>query len=283
MPDDALTRLPDGVIEFDGYAVPPPRCDWEYALDDVGVRYRRGLIALRLRPGQWPFAYHDPDFEHRFRRGRGDPVPPECGVASIRVAPDCDDYSWRNEYVLARPSRTVPHHADASLTLWVRPQGMGGMVTRCSVHLDLLEATYRIEHLHPALPDEVKQQAETKAAKLLAFLLAEVKNRDGATERPLQVADRVRERRHRPGAWREPAPRNGHPGWSREVGDGIHYLFVVQMGNGHWRWAVCQHDGRTEALNTRPCGDADDLEQAKALADAAEVPSASPTPQRPAA
>lgn len=257
------------VVEFDGYAAPPPRGEWQYALDGISVKYRRGLTALRLRPGQWPYAYTDPKREHEARREWGPPVPPECGVASIRVAPDCDLRGWHNEYVTVRPSRKVPHHATATLRLWVRPQGMGGMVTRSNVHLDLLSTTYRIKNLHPALPDQVKQQANTKAAKLLAFLAAEVNNRDGKNTRPDTVADRVRARSHRPGAWQKPDPRNGKPGWSREIGDGDHWLLVVQTRDDRWRWAMCQHNATTDTADRLPHGDATDIDHAKALADAA--------------
>lgn len=48
MHDDAVADLPGGVIEFDGHAAPSPRCDGcEYAIDNWGVRYRRGIQSLK--------------------------------------------------------------------------------------------------------------------------------------------------------------------------------------------------------------------------------------------
>lgn len=263
---------PASVLEFDMYAAPPPRRDWEYALDNTGIVHRRGMVARRLRPGWWPFAYEDRDREHLFRRRIGPPVPVECGVATVRLAPDCAVYAWGNEYVHVRPSHTVPHHAEASLTLWVRPHGLGGVVTHCDVHLDLLANTYRIEGLNAAVHDDVTKQAEMKAAKLSAYLAAEVKNRDGDRRRPVTVADRVQERRERPGQWEEPDPRNGKPGWTRDVGDGDRHLMVVEVADG-WRWAVCPYD-RTEILAR---GTADDGGTAMAQADAAATGSQSRT------
>ncbi|QXJ25929.1 hypothetical protein AGRA3207_007498 [Actinomadura graeca] len=255
---------PDRVIQFDMYAAPPPKGEWGYTLDQYGIIYRRGLIAQRLRPGWWPFAYADADHEHHARRGTVPPVPVECGAAPVRLAPDCAVRSWGNEYVTVTPSRTMPHHAAATLTLWVRPQGAGGMVTRCRVHFDLLATTHHIQHLHPALPEEVSTQAQVKAAKLTAYLAAEIKYRDDGPRRPATADDRQHQRRHRPGQWQEPDPRNGSPGWSRDVGDGTRWLFACPAG-GRWRWAVCQYD------ESRPLvtGQAADALEAMALADAA--------------
>jgi hypothetical protein len=259
------SEFPDRVVEFDMYAAPPPSSDWDYALDDHGVVYRRGLVAQKLRRGWWPFAYQDPDREHRWRREIGPPIPVECGAASVRLAPDCHRSAWRNEYVTVRPDRTVPHHAAATLTLWVRPRGLAGLVARCAVHFDLQAGTYRIARLHQALPSEVHAQATLKAEKLTAYLTAEVTNRDGDRTRPATVAERVRERQHRPGPWEEPDPRNGRPGWSRHVGDGVRYLFVCQVTGG-WAWTVCQYGQVGEFLAQ---GEASDAATAMALADAA--------------
>lgn len=254
-------------IEFDMYAVPPAPGDaWSYVLDSVGIEYRRGLVAFRLRQGQWPFVADNPEREHDRRRRRRVPIPPECGATSIIVVPDSALMSWRNEIVPIEPSREVPHRATARLTLWVRRQGGGGMVTKCSVHLDMLNGTYRIEGLHPALPDDVKQQAELKAAKLSTYLAEEVRNRDGDRPRPVTARERAEQIRRRPGKWQPPFPAHGRPGWDREVGDGVHWLLVVQRHNdGRWAWAVCRHD-RDKAVTV---GEADDAGTAMDEADLA--------------
>jgi hypothetical protein len=117
-----------GLGSFDMYALPPPEGDWSYVLDQNGIAYRRGLIALRLRRGHWPFAYEDPAREHRARRSldRHAPkgrLPLECGAASVRLSPHTACYAWRNELVSIHPDPAVPHLAKALLSLWIRPQG----------------------------------------------------------------------------------------------------------------------------------------------------------------
>jgi len=185
--------------EFDMYAKEPPAGEWGYMVDDYGIKYRRGLVAQRLRPGWWPFAYEDAERERQARRPRhGDNVPQECGAAIVRLTPDTAFYSWRNEMVIADPDLKVPHLAQARLTLWVRPQGMGGIVIDCDVTFDLKARTYSFADngerwfagIGADWPAELKEQAESKAAKLLAFFLAAMDARDNGPERPVTGHDR---------------------------------------------------------------------------------------------
>lgn len=90
--------------KFDMYAVPPPKGDWGYDLDEMGVRYRRDTL--------WPFSRD-----------------------VVRLAPDTEHYAWRNEYVLVGV-RDGGERAEATLNLWVRKQGRGGMVVD-GVHVTL--------------------------------------------------------------------------------------------------------------------------------------------------
>ena len=165
---------PEGT-EFDMWAVAPPCEPWSYVLDDDGIRYRRGPF------GWWPFAYAGEAREQSARRYWS--APADCGVACLRLAPDTEYRSWRNEYVLAEPDRTSPQLASARLTLWVRKQGLAGMVVRCRVQLDLRAQAFTIDRAGHDWSAELTAQAETKAAKLLAFLAAARAERD-ATDGP---------------------------------------------------------------------------------------------------
>ncbi len=186
-----LTDEDPGGAEFDGWALEPPVGDWRYMVDDYDIKYRRGLVAQRLRPGWWPFAYADPDREQQARHPvRGGNVPQECGVRYVRLTPDTRYYSWRNETVLAGPDHQVPHLAEAHLTLWVRPQGSGGIVVTCNAGLDLKARTFTLTGIGGDWPAELKEQAESKAAKLLAFLVAAMDARDNGPERPFTGHDR---------------------------------------------------------------------------------------------
>lgn len=176
---NGTTRAPR--IEFDMYGVQPPPGDWAYELDDFGVIYRRGLVAQRLRPGWWPFADASPEREQGARRGhRYPPIAPECGARSVRLSPGTEYRSWRNETVIVHPDMRVPHLAAAHLTLWVRAHGMGADVTYCNVAFDLKAGTFELGECIP----EVKDQAESKAAKIAAFLAAAVAERDTSAREP---------------------------------------------------------------------------------------------------
>lgn len=136
--------------EFDMYAVVPPDGEWAYALDDFGIKYRRG--------GGWPF-----------RRGDGD-----GGAAGVRLAPDTAYQSWRNEYVLLWPGRHGRYDREgtsgwghASLSLFVRGQGRGGVVVPVVVEIDVVSGAV---HVAGDCPGVVLGQAEVKGERLLAFL-----------------------------------------------------------------------------------------------------------------
>lgn len=137
---------------FDPYGQPPPSGEWAYVLDAFGVEYGRGW---------WPF----------YRDGK------PCG---IRVAPDTDYRSWRNEYVTLWPDTDAG--VTAKVTLYCRPQGLGAIVVDARIHIDLRARTAT---LVTACPDEIREQAETKATRLLAVLLAQRRARRRGRPRPV--------------------------------------------------------------------------------------------------
>lgn len=148
-----ITAADPAGSEFDMYAQPVPAGEWSYALDDHGIRYRRF---------GWPFG--------RSYKRRGEPEP-----TSVRLAPDTEYRSWRNEYVLLYPGRlhecygdATPDWAHAYLNLWVRAQGMGGVVVRLvEVEIDVRNQVARIAEDCPAA---LRGQAEMKGARLVTFL-----------------------------------------------------------------------------------------------------------------
>jgi hypothetical protein len=162
--DERLEFLDEG---FDGYAEPTPDGDWAYDLDDHAITYRWRALG----DPYWPFADLD-----------GTPG------RSVRLAPNTEYKSWRNEYVSVYPDHERPHLATANLTLWIRPQGMGGMVCKtASVALDLAAGTATVTGW---VPTALREQAETKAARILAFMKAAIAERASGVKVPSSAYDR---------------------------------------------------------------------------------------------
>lgn len=196
--EQAEVKDPAGA-RWDMYAVAPPEGDWAYILDDYGIKYRRGLVAQRLRPGWWPFAYDDPKREHQARRDRrSGPVKQECGAAHICLSPDTAFYAWRNETVSVFPDFEAPHLAAARLTLYVRrgsveygTAGGGGMVIVCHALFNLAKQEVTVTGMGDDWPHSLREQAEHKAAaKVLDYLIAAIKERDTDRERPETAHER---------------------------------------------------------------------------------------------
>lgn len=143
---------------FDMYGITPPPGDWAYVLDDTGIAFG---------PGWWPF--------HR-----------DGAPAGIRVSPDVEFRSWRNEYVLLYPSTSGPAAATARITLYVRPQGMGAMTVVAYLGLDIRQRTYT---LPDGLPEHLHEKAITKAQRLLDFISNTRADRRRGSPRPRTAAD----------------------------------------------------------------------------------------------
>ncbi len=142
---------------FDMYAVPPPDGDWAYEVDDTDVTHGHGW---------WPF----------YRHGHPDVV---------RLAPNTAYWAWHNEYVLLGPGKDAT--ATARLTLYLAAQGMGGLVVNTHVRLDLRTRTATVDR---DCPPEVREQAQTKADRLLAAVLAARAERRRGRTGPTTAHDR---------------------------------------------------------------------------------------------
>lgn len=159
----AVLQPPHPREEFDMYGQLLDLGDWSYVLDDTGVRYGSGW---------YPYD------------------------KSVRLSPDVEFRSWRNEYVLVSWTED-PAVVKARLKLATRKHGMmGAMVVR-------VQATLNLEHgtvtLHPDdLTGELLHQAQTKARRIIDLFAAERARRDTPRKRlkPVTAAD-LQERRER--------------------------------------------------------------------------------------
>lgn len=149
---------------FDMYGAAPPGGDWAYVVDGYGITYG---------PGWWP--YH--------RDGK---------PGTIRVAPDTEFRSWRNEYVLISPSRAQPAAAVARLQLFVRPQGMGAMIVGAQLGINIRQRTVA---LPVGLPEQLHEQAGVKGRRLLDLIVAGRTDRRRGAARPRTAADLARAQR----------------------------------------------------------------------------------------
>lgn len=166
-------------IEFYMYPSAPPAGEWAYQLDEWGVTYKRGQ--------SWPFRQAtDRDLLAAMKRKHFPAPAAGCGVSAIRLSPDTEYRSWGNEYVSVSPSWTAPEIAETWLTLHVAPHGMGADVTRCKVTLDLTAGTFTVGECMP----EVKEQAEVKAARLIAFFRAAQADAEAGKRKPVTAHER---------------------------------------------------------------------------------------------
>jgi hypothetical protein len=149
-------------LKFDGYAIAEPVGEWEYELNDLGVRYGRG---------SWPS--HGCD-------GRG------SWPCSVRLAPNTEYKSWRTQFVLLTlvPKGLVVF---ATLQVFVRPQGLGGWVhdAHAEMRLSPDEWTWR----NP-LPADIRRQAKVKRDKVLKFLCLARQERDAGQRAPVTAHER---------------------------------------------------------------------------------------------
>ncbi|OEV13243.1 hypothetical protein AN218_04500 [Streptomyces nanshensis] len=140
------------------YAIEPEPGDWAYALDDPPEIYG---------PGWYPFHRHVtrpvphdgaplrlPRLE---RTGRTEPRP-------VRISPNTAYRAWHNEYVTLFGYRDDARVL-ARTHLYVSPC----TVRSAEFGIDLRKKSITVPE---ACPDNLRQQAEEKARRVLAFLLA---------------------------------------------------------------------------------------------------------------
>ncbi|MGK3943323.1 hypothetical protein ABK046_33400 [Streptomyces caeruleatus] len=161
--------------ERDIYGVKLDLGSWRYVLDAPAVFYG---------PGWYPFHQHvtrrekDPTAPLNDRSvPTGDTVP-----ARVRISPDVERRSWRNEYVQLTP---VDHRVEARLQLHAGQEGGCVLVRTVTLQIDL--ATMRV-----TLPDQIpagplRHQAAIKGERILALLAAARYERDHGASEPRAV------------------------------------------------------------------------------------------------
>jgi hypothetical protein len=142
------------------YGGPPPDGEWNYIVDDHSITFG---------PGWWPY----------YRDGK---------PGTVRMSPDTEFRSWRNEYILTRPRRSEPAQAVARLHLYVRPQGMGAMTVAAQLVIDIRQHTVA---LPDGLPEHLCEQAATKGQRLLDRILADRRHRRRGAAGPHTAYDRA--------------------------------------------------------------------------------------------
>ncbi|MCX4429391.1 hypothetical protein OG819_58320 [Streptomyces sp. NBC_01549] len=157
--------------ERDIYGVKLDLGDWHYVLDAQAVFYG---------PGWYPF------HEHVTRREK-DPTAPlndrmvptgRTVPARVRISPDVEHRSWRNEYVVLTP---VDRRVEARLQLYAGQDRGCALVRTVTLQIDL--GTMRV-----TLPDQIpagplRHQAAIKGERILTLLAAARHERDhGASE-----------------------------------------------------------------------------------------------------
>jgi hypothetical protein len=153
---------------FDGWGQPTPPGDWNYDLDDYGIHYG---------PGWWPF--------YTTRHPYGEPE--TTGPISVRISPDTEFRSWRNEYVQLTPDKREPAKVTGRLRLFVRRRGGGVICVNTALIVDMRAKTV---HVAVDCPDTLRGQAETKGDRILQFLLHHRARRRAGDTRPVTAHDK---------------------------------------------------------------------------------------------
>ncbi|WP_159848540.1 hypothetical protein [Nocardia sp. CY41] len=134
---------------FYSWGVPTPPGEWNYRLDEF----------VHYGPGWWPF--------YTFFPASRD-TPEGLLQSGVRICPDTEKRAWGSETVLLWPNRhSDPAIATATLHLCVRPQGLGVIAVDTKLTIDLRAKTFCVS---PNCPQPVREQAETKAARILRFV-----------------------------------------------------------------------------------------------------------------
>ncbi|MEV4502637.1 hypothetical protein [Streptomyces klenkii] len=167
--------------EFDMYAVRLDLGSWSYALDDVGLVYG---------PGWFPFHRH-------VERTELDPCAPllprsvptgKTAPVRVRISPDVEHRSWRNEYVRLQP---IDHRVQAHMNLYVCGSGSGAAIRRAVVEINLRNLDVTV----PALcPPALRHQAAVKGRRVLDLVMnARIERRRGLSAPAGVLAPGLRE------------------------------------------------------------------------------------------
>lgn len=154
---------------FDAWGRPTPPGDWAYDLDDFAIHYG---------PGWWPFYTHYKPFA----------APQITQPAGVRLAPDTEYYSWRNEYVLLTPpDQRDPATVTSLLRLFVRRQGSGAICVDTRIAVDMRAKSV---HIPDDCPEALRVQAQTKGERILRFLLHHRARRRAGHTHPVTAYDK---------------------------------------------------------------------------------------------
>jgi hypothetical protein len=153
--------VPGAYVDLSGVAT--PEGEWAYAVDDH----------VTYGPGPWPFYRITTD-------------PSKSRPAAVRVSPDAAFYSWRNEYVRLGPSFWDEGFAEATLCLYLGRRGGRHFLVDGKIRLDLRARTASV---HASVPAPVRDQAQTKADRLLRMVVRHRQARQAGAKRPVTAGD----------------------------------------------------------------------------------------------
>ncbi|MEU0950262.1 hypothetical protein ABZ379_47665 [Streptomyces canus] len=102
--------------------------------------------------------------------------------ATVRISPDAEHRSWRNEYVQLTP---VDHRVEARLQLYAGQEGGCVLVRAVTLQIDLRTMRVTLPDQIPAGP--LRHQAAIKGERILALLAAARCERDHGASEPRGV------------------------------------------------------------------------------------------------
>ncbi|MEV4040386.1 hypothetical protein [Streptomyces umbrinus] len=170
---------------LDLYVAPEPERDiygvklelggWRYVLDKNPVFYG---------PGWYPFHKHVTRREKDPTAPLNDRLVPTGATvpAPVRISPDVENRSWRNEYVQLTP---VDHYVKARLQLYAGDEQGCPLVRAVTLQIDLRARRVRIPDQIP--PGPLRHQAAVKGERILGLLTAALQERARGASEPRAV------------------------------------------------------------------------------------------------
>ncbi|MCC9708276.1 hypothetical protein E4N62_25240 [Streptomyces sp. MNU76] len=170
---------------LDLYVAPEPERDmYGVKLELGGWRYVLDAQAVFYGPGWYPFHQH-------VTRREKDPTAPlndrlvptgQTVPAPVRISPDVENRSWRNEYVRLTP---VDHRVEARLQLYAGDEQGCPLVRTVTLQIDLGARRVTLPDQIPAGP--LRHQAAVKGERILALLAAALQERGHGASEPRAV------------------------------------------------------------------------------------------------